>query len=136
MDAKLPTAQRAQIVDILAAADNNAGRAFLKALQSDLPAEVRDKIIANLKLFLPGKWRELRQSKELAQVIGSLLNRPESQATGLLLIGASEKLELLPEVQGIAAERQVPSRGAESGRANAGHASLRGLGQGAGRAAS
>ncbi len=108
LDVKLPVPQRVQIIDILAAADNNAGRIFLKALQAELPVEVRDKIVENLNLFLPGKWRELRQSKELAQVIDSLLQRPESQATGLLLIGAAEKVELLSQVEKIVTSAPAP----------------------------
>ncbi len=92
VDAKIPAAQRAQIVDILAASDDKeAGASLLKVLRSDIPAEVREKIIENLKLFLPGKWRSLRDSKALAETIDDLLAKDDSRATGLLLIGAAER---------------------------------------------
>ena len=98
VDAKVPAAQRAQIVDILAASDEKeAGASLLKVLRSEVPAEVREKIIENLKLFLPGKWRSLRDSKALAATIDDLLAKDDSRATGLLLIGAAER--------GAAAER-------------------------------
>jgi putative membrane-bound dehydrogenase-like protein len=92
LDAKVPAAQRAQIVDILAASDDKeAGASLLKVLRSEVPAEVREKIIENLKLFLPGKWRSLRDSKALAETIDDLLAKDDSRATGLLLIGAAER---------------------------------------------
>ncbi len=92
LDAKVPAAQRAQIVDILAASDDKeAGASLLKVLRSEVPAEVRDKIIENLKQFLPGKWRSLRDSKALAATIDDLLAKDDSRATGLLLIGAAER---------------------------------------------
>ncbi len=98
-DAKLPGAQRGRIVDILATSDDkNAGRSLLKGLESDVPPEVRDKIIENLKLFLPGKWRDLRGSSELTDSIKKLLVQPETRATGLALIGVAEKTDLLGTV--------------------------------------
>ena len=55
---QLTAAVRARIVDILAASDDkNAGKVMLDVLQADVPAEVRDKVMENLKLFLPGKWQ-------------------------------------------------------------------------------
>jgi putative heme-binding domain-containing protein len=98
-DKKLSAAQRGRIIDILAASDDKeAGRAMLAVLQSDAPPEVRDKVLENLKLFLPGKWRDLRGSNELNTVIKALLAKRETQATGLMLIGAAEKVEMLREV--------------------------------------
>ncbi|HEY7156445.1 MAG TPA: PVC-type heme-binding CxxCH protein [Gemmataceae bacterium] len=91
-DAKLPAAQRAQIVDILAASeDKEAAAALLKVLQTEVPTEVRDKVLDNLKLFLPGKWRSLRDGKELKDAIDGLLARADSRPTGLALIGAAER---------------------------------------------
>jgi putative membrane-bound dehydrogenase-like protein len=92
VDAKVPAAQRAQIVDILAASEGKeAGAALLKVLQTDVPAEVRGKVLDNLKLFLPGKWRSLRDGKELKDAIDNLLARADSRPTGLALIGAAER---------------------------------------------
>ena len=103
VDAKVPAAQRAQIVDILAASqDKDAGASLLKVLRSDVPAEVREKILANLKQFLPGKWRNLRDSKELKETIDALLSKSESRATGLELIGAAERRMDLPRVAELA----------------------------------
>ncbi len=102
-DAKVSAAQRAQIVDILAASDDkDAGRALLKVLRSDTPAEVRGKILDNLKQFLPGKWRNLRDSKELTAAIDALVANADSCATGLALIGAAERKADLPRVAELA----------------------------------
>src|SRR5206468_8160039 len=65
-DAKLSASSRARIIDILATSDDkSAGKAMLDVLQDNVPPEVRDKVLANLKTFLPGKWKELRNSPEL-----------------------------------------------------------------------
>jgi putative membrane-bound dehydrogenase-like protein len=98
-DKSLTPAQRGRIVDILAVADSQAGgAALLKVLETDVPQEVRDKVIDNLKLFLPGKWQGLRGSKDLAESIHNLLNKPETRITGMNLIAAAEKTDALGEV--------------------------------------
>jgi putative membrane-bound dehydrogenase-like protein len=103
VDAKVPATQRAQIVDILAASDDkNGGAVLLKTLQADVPAEVRGKIIDNLKQFLPGKWRSLRDSVELKRALDGLLARADSRQTGLTLIGAAERTADVPRVAGLA----------------------------------
>ncbi|HTU93236.1 MAG TPA: PVC-type heme-binding CxxCH protein, partial [Gemmataceae bacterium] len=92
LDAETPAMQRGQIVDILAASeDSQAGALLIKVLRSDAPADVRDKVLDNLKQFLPGKWRNLRDSKELKESIDALLSKAESRAIGLVLIGAAER---------------------------------------------
>ncbi|HEY7310566.1 MAG TPA: PVC-type heme-binding CxxCH protein [Gemmataceae bacterium] len=94
VDAKVPAAQRAQIVDILAASeDKEAGAALLKVLQADVPAEVRDKVLDNLKRFLPGKWRELRRSAELTGAVERLIKTPDRRPAGLALIAAAERVD-------------------------------------------
>jgi putative membrane-bound dehydrogenase-like protein len=99
VDAKIPTGQRAQIVDILAASDDaKSGPSLLNVLRSGVPDEVRDRILGNLKQYLPGKWRNLRESKELKEAIDALLSKPESRAPGLALIGAAERKSDLPRV--------------------------------------
>ena len=73
--------QRGRIIDILARPTTpTAGKALLDVLQADVPAEVRDKVIDNLKLFLPSKWAGLRQSKELTGSHRQLLAKPETRA--------------------------------------------------------
>ncbi len=105
VDAKMPPNQRAQIVDILTASDDkNAGASLLKVLRSDMPTEVRNKILDNLKQFLPGKWRNLRDSKELKDTIDDLLAKTQSRATGLALIGAAERMTEVSRVATVANE--------------------------------
>ncbi len=90
-DPKLPAAQRAQVVDILAASDDReAGASLLKLLQSDAPPEVRAKVIDNLKVFLPGKWRDLRGRKELRATAERLLGSKAGRGEGLALVAAAE----------------------------------------------
>jgi putative membrane-bound dehydrogenase-like protein len=116
VDAKMPAVQRAQIVDILAASDDkNGGAVLLKTLQTDVPAEVRGKIIDNLKQFLPSKWRNLRDSVELKQALDGLLAHADSRQTGLILIGAAERTADVPRVAGLARD----AKEAESVRKNA-----------------
>ncbi len=108
-DAKLTPAQRARIVDILAASDDkDAGKSLLKVLESDVPAEVRERVFANLKLFLPGKWRDLRKSAELTGTIKSLLARAETRATGLGLIAAAEHQGSLADVTVLVKDNKQP----------------------------
>jgi putative membrane-bound dehydrogenase-like protein len=105
VDAKVPAAQRAQIVDILAASeDTKAGALLLSVLRSDMPAEVRSKVLDNLKQFLPGKWRKLRDSKELKETIDGLLSKAESRPIGLALIGAAERTSEVPRIAAMARE--------------------------------
>jgi putative membrane-bound dehydrogenase-like protein len=102
-DAKVPAAQRAQIVDILAASDDKeAGVLLMKVLRSEAPVEVRNKILDNLKQFLPGKWRNLRDSKELKETIDALLSKPESRAAALALVGAAERKADIPRAADLA----------------------------------
>src|SRR5262249_11639689 len=102
-DDKLPAAQRKRIVDILATSGGpEAGTVMLNVLQTNPPADVRDRVIENLKLFLPGKWKELRKSPEFAKAIDGLLANPQARAAGLDLIAASEWTDALGKVADIA----------------------------------
>jgi putative membrane-bound dehydrogenase-like protein len=109
VDKSLTPAQRGRIVDILAVADDKAGgAALLKVLETDIPQEVRDKVIDNLKLFLPGKWQGLRGSKDLAESIQNLLAKPETRITGMNLIAAAEKTDALGQVAKVASDPKEP----------------------------
>jgi putative membrane-bound dehydrogenase-like protein len=111
IDAKLPAAQRARIVDILAASeDKDAGKAMLKVLATDVPPEVRYKVIENLKLFLPGKWRELRSSPELNETLNALLHRIDLRPYALDLIVAAEKVDAVVAVEQIANNSANPEK--------------------------
>ena len=67
-DGKLPASHRARIVDILATGpEPENGRQLLKTLLTETSPEIRGRILANLKLFLPTKWTDLNWSEELAR---------------------------------------------------------------------
>lgn len=104
-DAKLSAASRARIIDILAASeDAAAGKAMLDVLQGEAPEEVRAKVLENLKLYLPTRWSHLRPSKELTSTIERLLARAETRTTGLNLLGAANRSDLLPRVVSFAGD--------------------------------
>jgi putative membrane-bound dehydrogenase-like protein len=108
-DAKVPARQRARIVDILAASeDPNAGKNLLNALRRGLPEDVRDRVIDNLKTYLPTRWASLRTSKELDETVKSLLSRADTRTTALALIGAAQKRNALRDVLGLARGKDVP----------------------------
>jgi putative membrane-bound dehydrogenase-like protein len=90
-DAKIPAAQRAQIVEILATSDEkDAGKMLVNALEGDLPAEVRSKVVENLKLYLPGKWRDLRASKELRDLVNRWVESERGRSEAFTLMAAAE----------------------------------------------
>jgi putative membrane-bound dehydrogenase-like protein len=90
-DTKIPAAQRAQIVDILASSDDkDAGKTLIGSLEADLPAEVHAKVLDNLKLYLPGKWRELRGSKELRAIVNRLVESEHGRSDAFALMAAAE----------------------------------------------
>jgi putative heme-binding domain-containing protein len=107
-DDKVPAAQRAQIVDILAASDDKgAGVILLKAL-SDAP-ELRDRIMDNFRVLLPGKWSYLRQDPELGKAIDRLLTSPDGCIAGLALIGAARKTDAVEIVAKQARRAEFPA---------------------------
>jgi putative membrane-bound dehydrogenase-like protein len=102
-DRSLADEDRGQIVDILAASSEpNAGMVLLKSLTMDTPPELRQRILASLKLFLPNKWKKLRDSAELSAVIKGLLGNSGTRGTALALIAASEKGDAIDRIVGIA----------------------------------
>jgi putative membrane-bound dehydrogenase-like protein len=103
LDAKVPAAQRGKIVDILATSnDREAGAAVLKLLQADAPAELRDRAVHNLKLFLPGKWQHLKNSPDLTRTLAALLAQPEQRTTGLALAALAGRTDQVKTVLGLA----------------------------------
>jgi putative membrane-bound dehydrogenase-like protein len=97
-DDKVPAVQRAQIVDILAASDDEgAGKVLLQALQGTLPIEVRDKILDNLRLHLQGKWARLRAGKEASEAVGKLWARGQMESW-MALIAAAEDVAAVAQV--------------------------------------
>ena len=62
---------------------------MLKVLQSDLPGEVKNRAIENLRLFLPGKWAGLAKSSDFKAAVDQLLENPKSHSVGLKLVAAA-----------------------------------------------
>jgi putative heme-binding domain-containing protein len=109
LDSHVPVAQRGQIVDILAGSpDVAAGKLLLKALQSPGSQDIRERLIANLKQFLPAKWRSLRSSPELEQTMERLLDQAEYRSAGLMLIAAASDVKSIPRVRAIATNDKQP----------------------------
>jgi putative heme-binding domain-containing protein len=109
-DDKLSREQRARIVDILSVwPDKDAGEAMLKLLQSDPPAEVRDRVLVNLRLFLPGKWRGLRDSNALTRVLDGLLSKPQTRVAAIELIAAAGRTDRAKEIAKLASSKDEPA---------------------------
>jgi putative membrane-bound dehydrogenase-like protein len=109
-DKNLAADQRGQIVDILAASpEADAGMVLLRSLTLDSPAELRERIVTNLKLFLPNKWKKLRDSSELSAVIKRLLDNSGTRGTALALIAAAEKVDAIDRVVDIARDTKQAS---------------------------
>jgi putative membrane-bound dehydrogenase-like protein len=110
-DPTTPTQQRVQIVDIFAASEDTSGvKALLKLLQSDPPGDVRNRIIDNLMQSLPGKWRDLRQTKELTDALDYMFNRPETVTIALELAAAAADTQSVGKVAAIATDAKQPAQ--------------------------
>lgn len=108
-DTKLTATKRSQIVDILASADDASGATtLLQILRTTKDTEIRDRVLENLKLFLPGKWRSARQSKELRAAIDDLLGRSETKVAALVLIGAADRQDKIADVLALAKDTKEP----------------------------
>lgn len=98
-DAKLSAAQKARVIDILAAGDDaTAGKAMLAVLKARAAPEVEARAVASLKQFLPTKWKGLQNSPELNAAVDGLLADAKSAATGLQLIAAAGDLKRIDDV--------------------------------------
>lgn len=105
VDPALPASQRAQIVDIVASTDGNNGcKVLLKVLDSDPPSAVRQRIVDQLLLYLPGKWSSLQKSPELKSVVDRLLAQSPTRQAGLSVVAAAGLDEAIPRVAAIAAD--------------------------------
>jgi putative membrane-bound dehydrogenase-like protein len=105
-DAKLTAAQKARIVDILAANDDvTAGKTMLTLLKGDAPAEVKAKAVENLKLFLPTKWAGLKRSDDLRTAISEQL-KGKAAIFGLWLAAAAPEACKVEDVQAVATDAE------------------------------
>lgn len=109
-DANLSPDQRAKIVDILATSnDVDAGQAVLELLLDPPPPAVRERIVANLKLFLPTKWQKLQKSTTMDRVLDSLLDQPALRTTAVALIAAAGRGDRAKTLLALAQSRDEPS---------------------------
>jgi putative membrane-bound dehydrogenase-like protein len=109
-DAKLTAVQKARIVDILAASDDlAAGKTMLGLLKGDSAAEVKQRALENLKLFLPTKWKELAKAGELKAALDALLAAPDGQSIGLQLAAVTNYTAALPVIKTIVNNMTVPT---------------------------
>ena len=89
-DAKLTAKQKARIVDILAGSDDPAsGKMLLEIVIKKPPVEVRERVLENLRLFLPTKWKSLAAEPELREAINKLTGNDATRGDGLRLIAVS-----------------------------------------------
>ncbi|MFO0878909.1 MAG: PVC-type heme-binding CxxCH protein [Gemmataceae bacterium] len=97
-DGTIPDADRASLVDVLAGSeDRQAGEGVLTLLKDATP-RVRERVLANLQLYLPTKWSHLRESKTLVEGIDGLLQSPETRTAGLELIPAVGRSDLADRI--------------------------------------
>lgn len=102
-DNRTPLPQRLQIVDIIATSGNpNAGRILLKTLAADPLSLVSDAIVFQMKQHLADKWNDLRKEPELGALAKGLLENPSSREKGLVLAGAGQVTDALPQILKIA----------------------------------
>jgi putative membrane-bound dehydrogenase-like protein len=107
-DGKLTAAQKARVIDIIAANDDpEAGKSVLEVLKSDAAPEVKARAIESLKQFLPTKWKPLQGGKELASALDDLLKDAKTQATGLQLVAAVGGADRVAAVAAIASDDKV-----------------------------
>lgn len=108
-DDKLTASQKGRIVDILAASDDPAaGQSMLDVLKGGAAPEVKAQAIANLKQFLPTKWKSLQTGKEFGAALDALLKDEKTRATGLQLVAAASAGDRTRTVAQIAADAQAP----------------------------
>jgi putative membrane-bound dehydrogenase-like protein len=102
-DPKLSASSRSRIIDILALSDDgSAAKALLQLLPSEAPVELRNRALEQLKLHLPGKWRDVGKSQEFTDTLNALLNRVDLRPSALALIVAAEKTDGVVAVEQIA----------------------------------
>ncbi len=102
-DPKLTAAQKARVVDIIAANDDPAaGQAMLDVLKSDAAPEVKARAVESLKLFLPTKWAALKKGEEVGKVADELLKSSKTWIPGMQLVVAAGLTDRVDRIAGIA----------------------------------
>jgi putative membrane-bound dehydrogenase-like protein len=109
VDPKLTAAQKARIVDILAASDSvEAGKTMLGVLTGDHPADVKARALDSLRRFLPGKWKGLHteNANTLTLTTDRLLSDRATVVTGLQLVAAGADPKWFGRVKGVAGDEK------------------------------
>jgi putative membrane-bound dehydrogenase-like protein len=108
-DAKTTAKERREILDTLAgSSEPDAGSVVLKALREDKSDEVRERAAGLLQAHLAGKWKVLRESRDLQQAIADLLKQAKTRLAALALIGAAEDAHFEGEVTDLAGNAKEP----------------------------
>jgi putative membrane-bound dehydrogenase-like protein len=106
----ISAAQLDQVVEILLGSEEeSAGKALIRSLATNLPSQLRDRILDKLKPALEDKWKGLRDSKEMTATIDQLLANPQARTLGLTLLGASGQKVAIGKVVSIARDEQEPA---------------------------
>jgi len=99
-DPKLTPAQKARIVDILAASDDPAaGKVTLTLLRSKLEPEVKQVVLENIKKYLPTKWKGLRIDPIIDELVKRYSAWNQDASVAITLIVACERFISIPFVQ-------------------------------------
>ncbi|MBM3978934.1 MAG: c-type cytochrome [Planctomycetes bacterium] len=107
-DSKLTAAQKARVVDIIAAnEDIEAGKTMLAVLKSDAAPEMKSRAIDSLKMFIGTKWKGLQGTAELTGAINDLLGTPKTQTIGLQLVAAVGGTQYVGTVADIAKDKKA-----------------------------
>jgi putative membrane-bound dehydrogenase-like protein len=108
-EGKLSEKQRGIVADILIdSEDQKAPQVLLAALARETAPEVRDKIVAGLRVNVANKWKFLADNPDLSRAIGQLLDNPKTRIAGLGLVEKANKEEFQSKVLSLAADTASP----------------------------
>jgi putative heme-binding domain-containing protein len=110
-DPKLTDVQKGRIVEIMAASDDeSSGRTLLDLLVVGTPAEIRSKIIEQMRLYLPTKWKGLSKTAglELWGNTTMLMRAPETRADGIRLAAVVGDERFIEELGKYAFDKNLP----------------------------
>jgi putative membrane-bound dehydrogenase-like protein len=102
-DSKLIPAEKARIVNILAEYDSvDAGKSTLLLLKAKLEPEVKNAVLDNLKRYLPGKWKDLRNDPLVDELVKRFSLRGSDVSVALTLIVACQRFNGIDLAQQVA----------------------------------
>jgi putative membrane-bound dehydrogenase-like protein len=107
-DSKLTAAQRGRIVDILGTArGRGTAEALLEALRTEMPADVRAKLVDNVERLLASE-PALHNAPALTPTIDHLMGFAASRPAALRLIAAANGVEAVARVTGLIGDDTQP----------------------------